>query len=62
MTGRLRAGDRTPRRRHTPLCLAPIELTFLLPKLVKAILAGTQPADMTAETLTRGERGLVWIE
>lgn len=37
-----------------------LELAFLPPKLVEAILAGTQPADITAETLTRGERGLVW--
>jgi site-specific DNA recombinase len=37
-----------------------LELAFLPPKLVEAILADTQPADVTAESLTRGERGLVW--
>lgn len=37
-----------------------LELAFLPPRLVEAILAGTQPVDMTAEALTRGERGLVW--
>jgi site-specific DNA recombinase len=36
-----------------------LELAFLQPKLVEAILAGAQPPDITAETLTRRERGLV---
>ena len=28
-------------------------LAFLAPKIVEAILAGTQPVDLTAETLTK---------
>lgn len=52
-------GDRG--QRHTPRSVSPLlDLAFPPPKLVEAILEGTQPADMTAETLTRREWGLVW--
>jgi site-specific DNA recombinase len=37
-----------------------LDLAFLPPKLVEAILDGLQPADMTAEQLSRAERGVVW--
>ena len=37
-----------------------LELAFLPPKLVEAILEGTQPADMTAQQLSRTERPLLW--
>jgi site-specific DNA recombinase len=38
-----------------------LDLAFLPPTLVEAILEGMQPADMTAEQLSRTERGsLLW--
>ena len=38
-------------------------LAFLAPDIVEAILAGTQPVDLTAETLTRrADLPLSWSE
>ena len=37
-------------------------LAFLAPDIVEAILAGTQPVDLTAETLTRRDLPLSWSE
>lgn len=45
------SADRRARRQHVSRLL---ELASLPPTLVESILAGTQPADMTAETLARG--------
>jgi site-specific DNA recombinase len=39
-----------------------LDLAFLPPTLVEAILEGRQPVDMTAEQLSRSERGLLWSE
>jgi hypothetical protein len=39
-----------------------LDLAFLPPTLVEAILEGRQPADMTAEQLSKAERGLVWSD
>jgi site-specific DNA recombinase len=39
-----------------------LDLAFLPPKLVEAILEGRQPVDMSAEQLSRSERGLVWSD
>jgi site-specific DNA recombinase len=39
-----------------------LDLAFLPPTLVEAILEGRQPVDMTAEQLSRTERGLVWSD
>jgi energy-coupling factor transporter ATP-binding protein EcfA2 len=37
-------------------------LAFLAPDIVEAILAGTQPVDLTADTLTRRDLPLSWSE
>jgi hypothetical protein len=37
-----------------------LDLAFLPPKLVEANLEGRQPVDMTAEQMSRAERGLLW--
>jgi DNA invertase Pin-like site-specific DNA recombinase len=37
-----------------------LDLAFLPPTLVEDIVAGRQPVEMTAETLSRAERPLVW--
>ena len=40
-----------------------IPLAFLAPDIVEGILCGTQPADLTTETLTkRIRRPLTWAE
>jgi len=37
-----------------------LDLAFLPPTLIDDILNGRQPVDMTAERLSRAERGMVW--
>jgi len=38
-------------------------LAFLAPQIIEAILAGTQPVELTAETLTRhAELPLIWAD
>jgi hypothetical protein len=37
-----------------------LDLAFLPPSVVEDIVAGRQPVEMTAETLSRAERPLVW--
>jgi site-specific DNA recombinase len=39
-----------------------LDLALLPPKLVEVIPEGRQPVDVTAEQLSRAERGLVWSE
>ena len=38
-----------------------LDLAFLPPALAEDIVAGRQPVEMTAETLSRSERSLVWV-
>ena len=39
------------RQRARALCQGRAELAFLAPKIVEAILAGSQPPELTAESL-----------
>ena len=54
------AGQANCWRPKTGGAVAPLRRAFLPPALVEDIVAGRQPVEMTAETLSRSERPMVW--